>query len=160
VFLKFASILNLAAFVAHAVFGCCGHHQHDSHQGCCSSTACQVASGSNLACCHDSVASHDHAVSGEVFSSEQFVASANDDCPSDQPCRSGGCDEGRCSFVSSSSDSNVLPDTLTCVVAIWQFQSQKPDADTSSFSWQRRNTSRLRWDTSQSLCAALQSWQI
>lgn len=163
-FSKFAFNLNLCAFLVHAVFGCCGHHHHQEIDRCCNHVIHQ--GDSHATCLDDCDASHGHHhstsdQSNATFSAEEsgcsLAITGGQSEHSEDPF---GCDEGRCSYVSPSSGSDSLVKSAADMSAIWQGESIDLTAIGSSHVSHRPNDGNSRWDTSQSLCAALQSWQL
>lgn len=153
VFSRSASILNLLAFIAHAVIGCCGHHQHEKWFECCTTATQHRQSASEVACC-DSDSGH--------FNDDASANHCSNDI-SGEPGNDGdrhGCTEGRCSYVGNGTSVDGLMKLVGGIPAIW-YGTSLDIAWTSPYrAGYFLNASKTWWATAPALCAALQSWQI
>ena len=145
--------LTLVAFAAHAVFGCCGHHQHRGIE-CCQTE--HVSSETHADGCADSHCS-DKCSSAVEEGSPPDRPHAEHLPASDAPCGHGErCNEARCSFTNSS-HWQVAPVDICCgIVSLTRLNAPR------SYSRKSRSTPPLlaHSSTPAALCAALQSWQI
>jgi hypothetical protein len=103
----FQTLVTLATLIAtgaHALLGCCWHHDHACHHECCpieSADEHEVVSDPPCGCrhtCHNEECDHSKA------SSESSVATAIDGFPCGHSGEHGsrGCDEGRCQSLKGS----------------------------------------------------------
>jgi hypothetical protein len=97
-------VLTLLAMTAHAVLGCCWHHAHCQDR--LATTAAEHAgSGHEVAAASPCCCGHHHATPAEQPATEADPKPAGhghmpgDSCPQEH----GGCDEGTCQYVASSS---------------------------------------------------------
>ena len=169
--------LTLLAFSAHAVFGCCGHHQHASQIDCCQSPGGQVADQDideqASVCLHHGC---NHAGQGEPLDKEVSlppielpdgnsiakVEAQEAQCCLGIPCKhSSGCNEARCTYVSSDERSTDLSSNIDLVIGI----VYNLIADTSlTVPTVSQNEVRVSGGpsslTASNRCARLQSWQV
>lgn len=140
-------ILMLLALAAHAAFGCCLHHQHQSHDGCglpgASKSLLASPDLSSSVCC-----SHDH----------DDEDTGHDDTP--QPCRdSDDCNEPSCSYVTAKTVS--FCDLHLSIVSLDSILSH----DTVSLSTASRLAGaelqgRAVFDSPDDHCVTQSSWQL
>lgn len=164
VFVTAINLLTLLAFSVHAVFGCCVHHQHDSHSeschtvnqaaGCGHSHNARVDNNHDSAkqegCCHD-----DH---GATLA-EQGVGYESES----EPCNgSHDCKEPRCNFVAATSETQIVLGSASLIV-----EHVGDQLTFCQFCLSTTSSSRLRYFEAASPhssalihCALLQSWQI
>jgi hypothetical protein len=157
VFSKSACILNLVAFIAHAVFGCCGHHQHENSANCCGISIQHDHLDLAAGCC-DSESDHDH----DSSPTDSFSGICNDES-SEVPCHQGerhGCDESRCSYVAASTSQDLLADLDYGFAVLWIANPVDYAAVVPQVVSHVRSDFNVLWATPPTLCAALQSWQI
>jgi len=169
--------LTLLAFSAHAVFGCCGHHQHASQNACCQSHRERVAAEDNNK--QASVCSHygcNHAGQGEPLDEEVSlppielpdgnsianVEAQEAQCCSGIPCKhSSGCNEARCTYVSSDERSTDLSSNIDLVIGIVYNLIANTSLTVPTVS---QNEVRVSGGpsslTASNRCARLQSWQV
>jgi hypothetical protein len=88
-------VLTLLTMTAHAVFGCCWHHAHGEDRPIVE-TAARASSGRRAAADGHCCCGHHHAPAAPVTGGDPMPG---DSCPHD----GGGCDEGTCQYVASSS---------------------------------------------------------
>ncbi|QDV25611.1 hypothetical protein Q31a_39370 [Aureliella helgolandensis] len=166
VLFRILQFLNLVAFTAHVVFGCCGHHVHAGLDDCkthhsatraTSHHCCPLESDDELGSDTSYDGAHPPSPWGDshVFSScgSSLDPSA---CPSGLP---HDCHEARCAYMPSSLATTdwekKLPQALASpairVYAVHAFRSQHY---MNSDAWPARSS------TSSVRCILLQSWQI
>ncbi len=156
-FSRIPCILNLIGFVAHAVFGCCGHHQHGNSIGCCGNTLqSRLSEDSDNCCTSDSGHHHD----------TQPICEIGDDCgnevtevPGDQDDEQG-CNEGRCTYVGASTGIDMLTELGVGIAEDWIADSIDIGSTIPCRAGSICERLTVLWTTPPTLCAALQSWQI
>jgi hypothetical protein len=72
------SLITAVAFLAHATFGCCAHHQHESAEACIHHEA---------SCLDQEAADHSH--------------ESSDSAPEDSSCPGHQCNGSQCVFISN-----------------------------------------------------------
>jgi hypothetical protein len=165
VFAKFIHILTLVAFAAHAVCGCCGHHEHPRSDVCCSHAMhdqmaghedCQASHDDE----HDCESSHKHTTNRCVSNAVDYLGASHSAPQS--PCdHSHGCSEVRCTYMASSSAS-VDWDAHCSSLAVFSLCSSIVDFDMgrAHVGGLRSQSISIAGQSSVACCALLQSWQI
>ena len=162
-FVTAINLLTLLAFSVHAVFGCCVHHQHDSHSESChvmqEAVGCGHSHNAKAVNNHDSVrhegcCDDDHGATA----SEQAVGHESESLPCNG---SHDCDEPRCNFVAAAPETQDVLDSVSLMVAHFG------DQLTFCQFCLPTTSSRLRCfeassphSSARNYCALLQSWQI
>ena len=163
VFVTAINLLTLLAFSVHAVFGCCVHHQHDSHSESCHTVKQAVDCGhSHIAkvdnnhdsvkhngCCHDEHSS---------TASELSVGHESQSAPCDG---SHDCKEPRCNFVAAAPETLDVLGSGSLMIAhvgdqltFYQFSLSARSSCQRYFEAASPHSGALIY------CALLQSWQI
>ena len=164
VFAKVHHILTLVAFAAHAVFGCCGHHQHSDSGTCSHDAHSHGAPAVEAAAAHDC---HHPGADRSCAESPALVDSAGS-CPGDTselPCKdpSHDCNGARCTFVAKSLNS-VEWDSAACnsPANVLATAAMRDDAsDRQLFTgWYRAEECRSLGSCQIARCALLQTWQL
>ena len=161
-FTTFTHMLNLVAFAAHAVLGCCGHHIHAG------SAACAVSISQDHLECHASHDDHQPCDSHEKSRDQRIAIEIVDglDVSHSDPLVPGdhshGCGEPRCTYIASTLSSVDCCTHSASSVGI-AFDSA-PLSDSACKMGQFRYLSSLSRpldDCSPTAqCALMQSWQI
>ena len=164
-FAKFIHILTLVAFAAHAVCGCCGHHEHPRSDVCCSHAMhdqmaghedCQASHDDE----HDCESSHKHTTNRCVSNAVDYLGASHSAPQS--PCdHSHGCSEVRCTYMASSSAS-VDWDAHCSSLAVFSLCSSIVDFDMgrAHVGGLPSESISIAGQSSVACCALLQSWQI
>ncbi len=160
-FAQFTHILALVAFTTHAVFGCCGHHEHAEPDELDGPQACQASPGDEQECESGRRVSEHGKHGCDSNTADGSVDSHAHNAPL-SPCHhSHGCNEVRCTYLASSSTSvdweahcSSLPSIALCSSVVVDDLDSTHSGDfiggaISSVGW----PSAVR-------CALLQSWQI
>lgn len=164
VFVPAINFLTLIAFSVHAVFGCCVHHQHDSHSELChtvkQSAGCGHSHNAKVDSNHDSV-KHEgccHDEHGDT-ASQQGVGNESESVPCNG---SHDCNEPRCNFVAAAPETQDVLDSVSLMV-----EHVGDQLTFCQFCLPTTSSSRLRYFEAASPhssalihCALLQSWQI
>lgn len=164
VFVTSINLLTLLAFSVHAVFGCCVHHQHDSHSESCHTVKQAVDCGHS----HNAKADNNHdSVKHEECCHNDHGTTASDEGVGHEsesvPCNgSHDCDEPRCNFVAAFPVTQGVLDSVSLMVA-----NVGDQLTFCQFCLPTTSSSRLRYFEAASphssaliRCALLQSWQI
>ena len=163
------NILNLLAFMTHALLGCCVHHLHDVfpcghshlqhlakcdhvHDHCSHHHADQELD----ACCSTNSSESKSSESTNQESTDHAVVSQEDS--SSDPCEnSEGCNHERCSFLTHSDSKSICKSigqiAFVAPLAASLYRSSFLSLDDNALRVRRVNSPPL-------LCALQQSWQI
>ena len=167
-------ILTLLAFSTHAVFGCCGHHQHAGQIDCCHSNREHVISKvdatSAKVCSHHCCSHAVHDVAGdenislppfELAQSTADDVQADECCCSGTPCdHSNGCNEARCTYVASGWKSLDSTSNIGVVIGFTYKLTDNVIVLASIVSHDNIADSGGKSPSAANRCAHLQSWQI
>ncbi len=162
VFVTAINLLTLFAFSVHAVFGCCVHHQHDSHSESChtvnQAAGCGHSHNARVDNNHDSVKHEGCCHDDHGTFAEQGVGHESESVPCNG---SHDCNEPRCNFVAAA------PETQNVLGSVSLMVSHVGDQLTFCQFSLSTCSSRLRQFEAASphygaliYCALLQSWQI
>ena len=153
VFSRTACILNLIAFTAHAVFGCCGHHQHENQFDCCGTVIQNQHSVLAVECCDSESRPHHGNCSDSECANDVGGEPGNDG-------QRHGCNEGRCSYIGTSSSNDSLTELVSSISANWIGASINVASIAPCRARYIQSGAKIQFATPATLCAALQSWQI
>jgi hypothetical protein len=171
VFRKVTFTLNLIAFMAHALFGCCSHHlfaadtcghSHYQHLGVALSPLDSVAPASPTHGCGCHHGRNDAAVAtangtptvAQVSTVSSFDAISSESFPCDTTHE---CDHDRCEFIGSDSSTFIAK-----ICWVWVVLQPRDHSSDERICLQRWDRNQVPKDASSSLglCAQHQSWQV
>lgn len=167
-------ILTLLAFSTHAVFGCCGHHQHAGQIDCCHSQREHVtnrlddksANACSHHCCSHAV-HDDDGVENIPLPPSDLNRSVGVYVHADKCCCSGtprdysnGCNEARCTYVASGWKSIDSTPNIGVVIGFTYELKDNVVVLANIVSRNNFGDSGGKSLSAGNRCARLQSWQI